>query len=63
METEQFTINYKGLSRDYRTNEWSFKCKSCKKSFEPATTVMATQTVECPKCGKGELVNYNNLEV
>jgi DNA-directed RNA polymerase subunit RPC12/RpoP len=61
METFNFEIRYKGISRDLRTNEWEFKCKKCKKYFSPVSTVFATQQVECPKCGIMETINYNEL--
>jgi len=58
---ELFKLRFVGLSHDLRTNKWEAKCK-CGKSFNPPTTTLSTQTIECPKCGKTELVNYNEIE-
>jgi hypothetical protein len=49
-----------GLSSDYRTNRWRMDC-DCGKTFEPQTTMFASQEVECPKCGCREFINYNNI--
>lgn len=63
METNKFkNINPVGLSRDLRTNRWKITCKSCNKTFEPATTMLAKQVVECPKCFNTETINYNKYK-
>jgi transcription elongation factor Elf1 len=49
---------YLGESRDMRINRWRITC-DFGKGFEPLTTMVSTQVVVCPKCGKEELVNYN----
>ena len=58
-ETTDFKISLKGLSRDNRTNKWSVVSKCCKKYFEPDTTMLRVQTLECPKCGRRNIVDYN----
>lgn len=62
METILFSIKYGGISHDGRTNTWNVLCKSCSKWFSPPTTIMATQTIECPKCQQQETINYNNVD-
>jgi len=59
MQTDKFKYSLAGLSHDKRTNVWSFVCLKCNKDFRPQTTMMATQSVECPKCGQTEIINYN----
>lgn len=51
-----------GLSRDGRTNRWEITCPKCGKVFEPRTTMLATQSMECPKrsCGAEMVANYNS---
>lgn len=60
-EIQHFKISYVGLSSDWRTNKWRVVCKKCGKSYEPNTTMYATQNLECPKCGIRELVDYNDF--
>ena len=61
MQSEKFKIHFLGESHDLRTNRWGFKCKKCDRNFEPPTTMLAVQTIQC-KCGVIETVNYNKLE-
>jgi hypothetical protein len=46
-------------SPDRRTNVWEITPDCGHKPFVPGTTLMASQHVECPKCGRGWWVNYN----
>jgi hypothetical protein len=61
-ETVKFKLRLCGLSRDQRTNSWECTCKACGKSYKPATTMLAGQTITCPKCNESEYVNYNELK-
>lgn len=58
--TNQFIYLCRGLSNDMRTNVWRVTCLSCKHIHSPTTTMLSQQSIECPKCGKIELVDYNN---
>lgn len=46
------------LSCDQRTNVWRLQCP-CGATWNPPTTMLAQQWVECPKCEAGEVVDYN----
>ena len=56
----EFEYKCVGWSSDKKANLWRVMC-SCKKVFNPPTTMLSTQSVECPKCGKREVVNYNEV--
>jgi len=60
--TPLFNVRYCGSSFDGRTNAWEFTSKCCNKIFKPITTMLRFQTVECPKCGKCETIDYNNSQ-
>lgn len=47
-----------GASSDHRTNQWRIAC-GCGNAWKPPTTMMATQLVECQKCGAAQVVDYN----
>lgn len=51
-----------GLSRDGRTNAWELTLP-CGHRTKPATTLLASQFVSCPRCEKGFWVNYNNKTI
>lgn len=51
-----------GISSDGRATRWRLTLP-CGHKVEPRTTMLATQAVECPKCGKGFFVNYNKLTI
>ena len=51
-----------GMSTDGRTNRWKFFC-DCGYSFQPNTTLYATQVLDCDKCHARWMVNYNTLEI
>lgn len=57
--TNNFSIRHAGSSYDRRTNVWEFTSKCCKQVFKPVTTMLRYQTVECPKCGQSECIDYN----
>lgn len=59
IEIEHFTVRLVGSSYDLRTNRWRATCRKCKKEYEPQTTMLRWQTLECPKCGKIDIINYN----
>lgn len=48
-----------GLSCDGRAQRWMVECPCCKKKFEPRTTRLARQEIDCPKCGKVLFADYN----
>lgn len=58
-----FVVTLVGLSHDQRTNRWSVTCRHCGATHTPPTTMLAWQTLECPKrrCEATEVVNYNEL--
>lgn len=51
-------VRFLGASSDFRTNRWSVSC-ICGKQFEPSTTRLSTQTINCPRCGVEMFANYN----
>ena len=48
-----------GHSRDGRTQRWMVTCPKCDKQFEPQTTRLSRQSMECPKCGIPLSADYN----
>jgi hypothetical protein len=50
-----------GSSYDGRTNKWRVTCPACMYAFEPQTTRLATQYLQCPKskCNAEMVANYN----
>jgi phage terminase large subunit GpA-like protein len=50
-----------GSSHDGRTNRWRVTCPACGHAFEPLTTRLATQHLQCPKpkCNAGMFADYN----
>lgn len=56
----QTTPRVLGWSRDQRTQRWMITCPGCQKEFEPITTRLAHQMVDCPKCGVEIGVDYNS---
>ena len=59
---EKPSLRYIGLSRDQRANQWEFSC-TCGYRHEPPTTRLAVNTIDCPKCARKWLVNYNTEEI
>lgn len=51
-----------GASNDGRTSRWRITCPDCGHLFEPQTTYLATQEVECPgkHCGAWMIARYND---
>jgi phage terminase large subunit GpA-like protein len=58
METTPRVI---GLSRDNRTQRWLVTCPRCGHVFEPQTTRLSWQDMDCPKtkCGARMMADYN----
>jgi hypothetical protein len=54
------TIRCIGPSHDFRTNRWRVNCE-CGNTFDPCTTMLSTQTFECPKCRRGYIADYNAI--
>jgi len=52
-------LDYIGLSQDGRTNRWRVTC-DCGNTFSPQTSLMAKQTVICPKCSANMFCDYND---
>lgn len=50
-----------GESRDGRTNRWRVTCPACGHEFEPPTTRLRYQHMNCskPKCGREMSTDYN----
>ena len=50
-----------GPSKDRRTSRWAIECPSCGASFEPRTTMLNIDSLECPKlkCRAAIDVDYN----
>lgn len=58
----KFVKSYQGPSLDHRTNRWKLTCGKCKYTWEPSTTMLGHRVETCEKCGREELVNYNEDE-
>ena len=58
VEADGMVGRYAGRSHDWRTNVWNVIC-SCGKTFQPPTTMLRYQTVQCPKCGKEARFDWN----
>ena len=58
-KAKEAKLVFLGLSSDCRTNRWRVYCK-CGYAFEPSTTMLAKQTVMCPKCHSEYLADYNH---
>lgn len=54
---------YLGQSSDLRTGRWKITCPVCGNEFEPQTTRLSWQNLQCPrkKCG-AEMTAYYNEE-
>lgn len=59
IDTQFFKVSLAGSSYDLRTNRWRVECKLCKKIYEPKTTMIRWQKLECPNCGVNEYIDYN----
>jgi hypothetical protein len=55
-------LRHLGSSRDQRTNRWQVTCPACERAFEPQTTRLSTQIVQCPasKCKTEMVARYND---
>lgn len=60
--TAPTTPRVRGFSSDNRTQRWDVVCPACGKAFTPVTTMLSTQTFECParRCGVSLLARYND---
>ena len=54
-----------GSSYDKRTNAWRITCPKCGKDFNPPTTMLNFQQVECPKskCKAMFTIDYNDKKI
>ena len=48
-----------GLSSDKRTNRWELELP-CGHKEKPSTTLFSTQVIQCSRCLKEFMVNYND---
>ncbi len=54
-------LTYAGSTREF-TKGWKFVC-SCTHYHNPPTTILPVNTVQCPKCQRVFLVDYNAAKV
>lgn len=62
-EAQNHNMRCIGASPDRRTNKWQITCLKCNKEFIPPTTMLAKNTVECPKCESTMIIDYNELKI
>lgn len=58
-EAKQWTMRAVARSQDRRTNVWSVSPPCGHAAFNPQTTMLSTQVVECPRCGRRAWADYN----
>lgn len=56
-------LSYLGESSDGRTNRWRVYPSCGHKPFEPGTTRLAHQIVQCPRCLEEWFADYNNQTI